>query len=212
MRFGLKKSLEQFAELKIVGEAANGVEAVNKARALKPSVVIMDIGLPELNGIDATRMIKNELESTRVIMLTSFDDAERTCASLAAGADGYCVKSIPAGRLVNAIATIHAGNVWLDPTIAGHVLKVHNVPDKNKSANTTESVVPEDEDKNLSDLTGRELEVLRFLMEGMIELDIASRFGVNVPTVRGYVRNILKKLSTNEKTQNYLNHLQPGLA
>ncbi len=212
MRFGLKKSLQQFPILQVVGEAANGNEAVKKSRDLQPDVVIMDIGLPELNGIDATRMIKNENEIIRVIMLTSFEDAERTCASLAAGADGYCVKSIGTDRLVKVIETVHSGHVWLDPTVAGHVLKVHSVPEKSKSEKATEVVVPENEEENLAELTSRELEVLRFLMEGMIDLDIASRFGVHVSTVRGYIRSILKKLSTNEKTQNYLAHLHPGLA
>ncbi len=217
MRFGLKKSLQQLNKTKVVGEAASGLDAVAKARVLQPDVILMDIGLPELNGIEATRMIKKELPNVRVIMLTSFDDAERTCASLAAGADGYCVKNIPVHQLASVIETVHDGFAWLDPQIAGHVLKIHSVNDdqsqkKSASAATEiQEIVPEGDDEDLECLTKRELQILHHLMNGPADADLAARLGVTESTIKGHVRRILQKLARDEKTQKYLAYMHPGL-
>jgi DNA-binding NarL/FixJ family response regulator len=132
MRYSLRKSLESFKTIRVLGEAVNGVDAIEQTRTLKPEIVIMDIGLPELNGIDATRVIKDELPETRVVMLTSFDDEERTCASLAAGADAYCSKQIGADALVRVLQKVSEGSGWLDAAVARHVVKVFS-PDQRDS-------------------------------------------------------------------------------
>lgn len=117
MRFSLKTSLLKFNQVEVVGEATTGREAVERTLSFRPDVVIMDIGLPEMNGIEATRHLKDMELPCKIVMLTSFDDAEQTLAALAAGADAYCVKNIPVDQLVHAIGTVHAGRSWLDPKV-----------------------------------------------------------------------------------------------
>jgi DNA-binding NarL/FixJ family response regulator len=214
MRFSLKKALEKFENLAVLGEAANGLDAVDKARSLKPLVVIMDIGLPELNGIDATRIIKSELPETRVVMLTSFDDEQRTFASLAAGADAYCCKSIQTPELVSVIQKVFDGCGWLDSTVARHVVKVYETAEANENEESVEISAVEDveDDGALSILSSRELQILKSIMHGQDEDEIAMRMAVNVDSVRTSVRKILNKLAGDERTHSYLAYLQPGMA
>lgn len=127
MRFGLRKSLEKYANLKVVGDVSNGLDGVEQARELQPQVVLMDIGLPVLNGIDATREIKTHFSDIKVIMLTTFDDEHRTCGALAAGADAYCSKSIKTPDLVNVMQKVISGSGWLDSTVARHVVKLYSI-------------------------------------------------------------------------------------
>lgn len=214
MRFSLKKALDKFQSLKVLGEAVNGLDAIEKTRQLNPTVVIMDIGLPELNGIDATRLIKNEHPETRVVMLTSFDDEQRTFASLAAGADAYCSKSIETPELVRVIEKVYNGCGWLDATVARHVFKVC---EKEVSGETMERVEDAsfqdfEDDEALSMLSSRELQILKLMMFGHDETEIAMRLAVDVDAVRFSVRKILNKLASDERTQNYLAYLQPGMA
>lgn len=214
MRFSLRKALDRIKGLHVLGEAVNGLDAIEKTRSLNPTVVIMDIGLPELNGIDATRVIKSENPETRVVMLTSFDDEERTFASLAAGADAYCSKTIDTKQLVAVIHKVFDGCGWLDATVARHVFKVCEKEVATDTLEGAETSVVQDveDDEALSMLTSKELQILKSMMYGQDETEIAMRMAINVDSVRSSVRKILKKLASDERTQNYLAYLQPGMA
>jgi len=209
-RFSLRKSLEKFPQLNVIGEAVDGVDAVNRTLELQPEVVLMDIGLPGLSGIEATRKIKGETPDVRIIMLTSYEDEERTCGALAAGADAYCSKNIATTELVKAIEKVSDGHCWLDPVVAKHVVKVFAScchPEEDTSGNEI-LVAITDESDGLDRLTRRETQVLGYLMEGKAEQDIAMHLSVNESTVRSYVRKILEKLSSDERTHGYLAHIK----
>src|SRR5579872_1775923 len=117
-RVGLKLTLEQSPDFQIIGEAADGRQAVAKVIELKPDVVLMDIGLPVTDGIEATQQIKSQMPEIRVIMLTSHDNDQDIFAALSGGADGYCLKEISSQQLAMAIRTVAGGAAWLDPGVA----------------------------------------------------------------------------------------------
>ncbi|MBK7749118.1 MAG: response regulator transcription factor [Candidatus Obscuribacter sp.] len=121
-RMGLKTALKRTEDITVIGEASNGEEAIERARALKPDVILMDVGMPVMDGIQAARHIVDESPDVRIIMLTQHDNDSDIMASLAAGASGYCLKDVEPERLYTAIRSVNAGDAWLDATIAGRVL------------------------------------------------------------------------------------------
>jgi DNA-binding NarL/FixJ family response regulator len=193
-RLGLKAALERVSELKIVGEEEDGGSAVKAAVTIKPHIVLIDIGLPVLNGIDATRQIKERAAETRVIMLTSHDSDTDIFAAFAAGADGYCVKDIPSDQLVMAIKAVHDGAGWIDPRIASRVLR----------AQATQSPTE-------TPLSQREIEVLRLIVDGLSNQKIAASLCLSVETVRTHVRHITEKLAVSDRTQAAIKALRQGL-
>ena len=201
VRFSLKRAIGERTDMSVAAEAITGLEAVEAAHRTQPSVVLMDIGLPELNGIDATRRIKAELPDTRVIILTSFDDPERTFASLAAGADAYCVKSITMECLFDVIRQVDEGHAYLDPTIAGHVVRVYDLPEATDEGEEEVMLVEAELMQEPARLSPRESQVLLLLVEGLSDAEIASRLGLADSTVGSHVRKILKKLSVADRTQ-----------
>lgn len=219
MRFGLKKSLEQYENFEIVGEAGSGTEAVKKAFSLKPAIILMDIGLPELDGIEATRQIKLAQPQTRVLMLTSFDQPEKIFASLAAGADGYCVKSIQREELAKVVELVSSGCAFLDPVIAGYVVKVYDIDggDGDQDEEDDHSgveIIDEgkiDLEAEHSNLTRLELEILKLIVNGDKDEEIAAGLKIAVSTVRSHVRKILAKLSVSDRTQAALQATRGGL-
>lgn len=211
MRFGLKKSLEQYDNFEIVGEAGSGIEAVKKAFSLKPGIVLMDIGLPELDGIEATRQIKLAQPQTRVLMLTSFDQPEKIFASLAAGADGYCVKSIQREELAKVVELVSSGCAFLDPVIAGYVVKVYDI---DGGDDEDDEIIDESKielETGCASLTRRELEILKLIVNGDKDEEIATALEIAVSTVRSHVRKILSKLSVSDRTQAALEATRGGL-
>ncbi len=193
-RLGLKAALERVSDLKIVGEEEDGGSAIRAAVAKKPHIVLIDIGLPVMNGIDATRQIKEKSAETRVIMLTSHDSDTDIFAAFAAGADGYCVKDIPSDQLVMAIKAVHEGAGWIDPRIASRVLR----------AQATQSSTE-------TPLSQREVEVLRLIVDGLSNQKIANNLCLSVETVRTHVRHITEKLAVSDRTQAAIKALRQGL-
>lgn len=189
-RVGLKYSLEKIENLEIIGEAEDGVEGVQKAQELNPDVILMDLGMPNKNGIDATKDVKELCPDIRVIILTSHDSEDEVLAAISAGADAYCMKDIPAERLIQAIESVNDGVVWLDPSIAEIVLSF--VPSQSKKNSAT----LED-----FDLTPREIEVLKLIVDGRSNADIAFDLTVSMHTVKTHISNILSKLGVNDRTQ-----------
>lgn len=193
-RLGLKAALERVSDLKIVGQEEDGGSAIRAAVAKKPHIVLIDIGLPVMNGIDATRQIKEKSAETRVIMLTSHDSDTDIFAAFAAGADGYCVKDIPSDQLVMAIKAVHDGAGWIDPRIASRVLR----------AQATQSSTE-------TPLSQREVEVLRLIVDGLSNQKIATNLCLSVETVRTHVRHITEKLAVSDRTQAAIKALRQGL-
>jgi len=200
MRFSLKASLLKFQQIDVVGEATTGREAVENTIALHPDVVIMDIGLPEMNGLEATKHLKDLELPCKIVMLTSFDDAEQTLAALAAGADAYCVKNIPVQDLVRAISSVHAGRSWLDPKVAGFVVKISNLtlPEKEpESLDLVEAVV---EEKQFG-LTEKEMLVLKALTQGKTDQEIAIFYGTTPGVIANMIKSLIAKLAAANRNQ-----------
>lgn len=223
-RMGIRTTLQQSEEIEIVGEAANGSEGVKLLRTLRPDVAIVDIGLPDKDGIEVTREVKSGTNGdethTKVLILTLRDNREAVLAAFAAGADSYCMKDND--DLLNAVRITSHGNSWIDPAIARIVLRQAqdnpppdstNVPTRTiapRSPNTSEFANEEDTIDPYT-LTERELEVLQLIVEGCSNAVIAERLYITVGTVKTHVRNILNKLCADDRTQAAVRALRSGL-
>lgn len=202
-RVGLKVILESTYKLNVVATAQDGQDAVTKALKLKPNVTLMDIGLPLLNGIEATKRIKSENESLRIIMLTSHDDDCHVFAALSAGADGYCLKEATSQQLVMAIKAVSEGVAWLDPGIASRVLKA--ITQSNKERDNGEKT------QSAASLSSRELDVLRLVVDGRSNQEIADKLVLSVETVKTHMRHIMEKLAVSDRTQAAVKAMREGL-
>jgi DNA-binding NarL/FixJ family response regulator len=202
-RTGLRLALEQENKFDIVGEAADGRSAVNLALELVPDVILMDIGLPYMNGIEASVAIKAKLPNCRIIMVTSHDRQEDVIAALAATCDGYCLKDIDAAQLSRAIFSVHNGAIWLDPSIAKEMIKVYvgQPPPRVATASSGAN----------SGLSERELEVLSCVVDGLTNHEIATKLTVSPETVKTHMRHIMEKLSVSDRTQAAVRALRDGL-
>ncbi len=193
---GLKMLLEKEAGIEVIGEATDGLTATKEIRHLKPDVVLMDIGLPEMDGIEATQILKEQPPVPKVIMLTSKDNEQDVFAALAAGADAYCMKGIPIESLATAIRAVFEGTAWLDPAIARIVLG------RFKGILPNSSMVVSNPNKALdSPLTEREMEVLSLIVEGLSNPQIAERLFITKATAKAHVHSILQKLCVDDRTQ-----------
>lgn len=202
-RVGLRLTLEHIEGFKVVGEASDGRSAVEKVSELKPHVVLMDIGLPLLDGIDATCKIKEMTPATRVIMLTSHDNDRDIFAALGAGADGYCLKEVSESQLVMAIKAVADGVAWLDPGVASRVLRA------------CAKVSPQQEEQRMvtiaAPLSQREIDVLRLVVEGLSNQEIADRLVLSVETIKTHMRHIMEKLTVSDRTQAAVKAMREGL-
>jgi len=198
-RQGIRRLLEDESGLTIAGEAANGEEVVNLVTELKPDVVIMDIAMPRLNGIEATRQIKLINPRTGVLILSAYDDDEYVFALLKAGAAGYLLKSVSGDDLVRAIKAIHKGEPVLDPAIAKKVMNYFKLPEK----------VP-DMEADAEHLSGRELDIIKLAARGLTNKDIADRLHLSYRTVEGHMRDIFNKLGVGSRTEAVLYGLKKG--
>ncbi len=190
VRMGLRMALAH--AFNIVGEAEDGIQAIKLASELKPDVILMDIGLPRMDGVKATNIIKQESTSVRVIMLTSQDSDNGILAALAAGADGYCLKEIHNDQLVLAIQTVASGSAWLDPVIASHILGWTHSTSVLRNGGRD----PATGDFALSE---NELAILRLVAEGLSGEKIATRQSTDLTTIRGDFRRIIEKLASSAR-------------
>ncbi len=196
MRLGLTHALAAYPQFKIIGQAADGYSAIRTALQLQPDLIVMDIGLPQLDGIAATQEIKRSLSTVKIMMLTSHKTEHETIAALSSGADAYCIKGASIEKLVTAIACIQDGATYLDPQIASHVLE-HLRP-----------VVPS---QNIGTLSERELEVLKLLVEGKSNPEIATVLYISLSTVKAHIRSIMTKLAVDDRVQAAVVALRSGL-
>lgn len=196
MQLGLEQSLSTHPQITIVGQAEDGYLGVEAARKLKPDLVVMDIGLPRLDGIAATQQIKADLPDVRVVVLTSHTTETEIIAALSSGADAYCLKGATVDRLMAAIAAAQEGATYLDPQIARRVI------DHLKPPTTT---------GNVANLSQRELEVLKLMVEGYSNPEIAAALYLSPNTVKTHVRGIMNKLSVDDRVQAAVVALRSGL-
>jgi len=208
VRQGLRTFLELQEDpsalpIEVVGEAANGVEAVEFARRLQPDVVLLDLVMPEMDGIEATPRIIEESPHSRVIILTSFGDEDKVFPAIRAGAHSYLLKDIAPNDLVQAVRAAHLDQVQLHPEVARKLMSA--VAAKEEPAAASRAALPED-------LTERELEVLRLIAGGLNNRDIAERLVISDKTVKTHVSSILGKLHLEDRTQAAIYALRHGLA
>jgi two-component system, NarL family, response regulator LiaR len=203
-RVGLRLTLEHVPGFCVVGEASDGKMTVKKVSELKPHVVLMDIGLPLMDGIDATTKLKQEVPGTRIIMLTSHDNDRDIFAALGAGADGYCLKEVSGTQLVMAIRAVADGVAWLAPGVASRVLRACATvsPTSDSSAKISAMASP---------LSQRELEVLKLVVEGLSNQEIADKLILSVETVKTHMRHIMEKLAVSDRTQAAVKAMREGL-
>ena len=200
-REGCRTVLSIHAGIEIVGEAANGEEALRRVQALKPDVVLMDLRMPVLDGVTATRRIHSEHPQSRVIVLTTFDDDEEVFDALRAGAVGYLLKDTPPPRLVEAIEAAARGESFLQPSVAAKVVAEFSRLPPRASAN--ESLA--------EPLSERELDVLRHLTRGQSNKEIAADLHITEGTVKNHMTNVLGKLGALDRLQAALKAKELGL-
>jgi DNA-binding NarL/FixJ family response regulator len=193
LREGLRMLLDLDPELAVVGEAADGAEAVRLARQLRPDIVLMDLVMPEMDGIAATRAIRQEFPETEVLALTSVLDDASISGVIQAGAIGYLLKNTHAATLCSAIKAAADGQVQLAPQVAARLIR---------NGKLTSAPQP---------LSERESEVLRLIVKGYANKEIARRLNVGTETVKSHVSNILSKLGVQSRTQAALSAVQMGL-
>jgi DNA-binding NarL/FixJ family response regulator len=201
-RQGLRSILETEEGFRVIGEAANGREAVRYALETRPDVVLMDIQMPELDGVAATKAILGEQPDIRVIILTMYRQDRYVFEAIKAGARGYLLKDADANDLINAISRVAAGETLLSADMAASIL------DEFRSYGE----LPRHPDHALSELTEREEDILRLLAQGRSNLEIADALGVSEKTVRNRLSEIFSKLRLNNRTQAALYALREGIA
>lgn len=194
-RVGLRSTLNEYENINVIGEAEDakiGLEVIKKEQ---PDVVLMDLGLPEINGIEATQKVKEISPNTKVIILTSHDREEDVLAALGSGASAYCLKDIDPNTLVSVIKNVSKGACWLDSAVAQVALNLFPKPENTNIQNHGE----------ISDaraqLTEREFEVLRLLVKGKSNTEIAKELIVSVHTAKAHVCSILQKLCVDDRVQ-----------
>ncbi len=197
VRQGLRTFLELQDDIEVVGEAADGEEAAVSVQRLLPDVVLMDLVMPRLDGIEAIRRIRTASPSTKVIVLTSFAEDEKVFPSVKAGAAGYLLKDVQPQKLVEAIRTVHRGEALLHPAIAAKLMQEYAQAPPRRAGES---------------LTERELEVLRLVARGMSNKEIADSLVLSEKTVKTHVSNILQKLHLADRTQAALYAVKQGLA
>lgn len=194
-RQGLRDVLEIVGEMEVVGEAADGEEALSTAFDVKPDVILMDINLPTMNGLQVTRRIKSQMPSTKFVMITGYDDAEQVFHALSVGASAYCPKDITPEALIDTIEAVDAGKYVVGEKVMSYDEVVDWVEDKFGVGDLT------DEDDSLVPLSPREMEILEHVTHGMSNKEIAFTLGISHQTVKNHMTSILRKLRKDDRTQ-----------
>ncbi len=227
-RIGLCAALKQYENVEVIDNAANGNDGLQKIKTHQPDVALVDIGLPDIDGIEVTQRLKQYQASnpdfkTKVLMLTMHSSEDSVMAAFAAGADSYSLKDVSMDNLVQAIRNTHEGNAWIDPAIARIVLKQAQASKiATNSANISSQVIDDtqaitavaEEYQQLIEtypLTDRELEVLELIVAGCSNADISAKLYITVGTVKTHVCHILNKLCADDRTQAAVRALRAGL-
>lgn len=194
VRIGLRSVLNEDPRIDVVGEAETGEQGIELIKSLKPDLVILDLGLPGIDGIEVTKIIKNFDENIKIVILTSHEVEDEVLAALSAGANAYCLKEITSNRLIEVVKSVFEGAAWLDPAIAGMALEMFSSTGM-KSRPGGQGSRPD------LQLTDRENQVLTLLVEGKSNSEIADALSVSVHTAKAHVCSILQKLSVHDRVQ-----------
>lgn len=200
LREAIRNAFEQHDDIEVLAEAGDGEEAVNLCSELKPDVVVMDIVMPKLSGIEATKQIRRTSPSTAVLILTAYDDDQYVIGLLEAGAAGYLLKSARGQDLVEAVRTVRAGESVLHPTIIAKILK-HRMHGNQAEVAERKSTEP---------LSERESEILRLAARGMSNKDIAAELFLSVRTVKAHLSNIFNKIGVASRTEAIVKGVREG--
>ena len=200
VRAGFRMLLEGEQDIEVIAEAINGRDAVEKARRLHPTVVLMDIRMPELDGLQATRHILAADDTARILILTTFDLDEYVYEALVAGASGFVLKDEPPERLIAAIRTVAAGDALLSPTVTKRVIR--------QFTRIPRPTPP----KEFDELTTREQEVFRLIANGLSNTEIARQLYISDTTVKTHITHILQKLNLRDRVQAVVLAYQTGIS
>jgi DNA-binding NarL/FixJ family response regulator len=203
VRSGTRELLEQQPDLSIVGEASDGEEAVRFTHELQPDVVVMDVRMPKLSGVEATRRIKAECPDVKVLVLTAHDDDEYVFALLQAGANGYLMKTAEIDEVVRAIRTVHAGQSTLAPAVAGKVVAQFT------SGKSLPEVISNNQNQ-YDGLTERELGILKLVGKGLSNKQIGKEIFISDRTVQAHLSNIFSKLGVSSRTEAVMYAVRKG--
>lgn len=199
---GLRAMLAPISQIEVIGVAKNGIEAMDQVRRLHPDLVLMDLKMPKMNGIQATKLICEQYPEVRVLVLTTYDADEWVINAIRNGASGYLLKDTPQEELVKAILNTAKGWNPIDPQVAGKILNhvAHQPASKHQ------------DQKLVSQLSDREREVLRLLADGMSNVDIAKSLFLSEGTIKNYVSAIFSKLGVTDRTQAAIFAIRAGLS
>ena len=205
MRMGFRMVLEAEEDIAVVGEASDGTSALAQAKALHPDVILMDVRMPGMNGIEATERIAQECPGTRVLILTTFDLDEYAFAGLRAGASGFLLKDTRPAELAEAIRTVASGEAVVSPRITQRMLEMFatSLPNSGTPAQAS--------DPRIDSLTPREKEILVLMSQGMSNAEIAEHLVVSATTVKTHVGNVLAKLDVRDRVQAVVVAYETGL-
>lgn len=205
-RMGLSMLLEKADGIELVAEASDGLDGIKKAREFSPDVILMDIGLPNVDGIEATMRIKDFNPDVKILIFTSRDSEDDVFASFKAGADGYIMKGATPEQTISAIKSVYEGVGWIDPNIAKLVFA-----NLQKPASKQDNVSEPKKGSNTYGLTERELDVLELMVEGLSNPQIADKLVITRATAKAHVHSILQKLCVSSRTQATVTAMKEGL-
>jgi DNA-binding NarL/FixJ family response regulator len=201
-REGVRALLSNVPEVEVVGEANNGEEAIAQANELHPNVILMDLKMPGMNGIDATRKINETQSNIGVLVITMFDDDDSVFAAMRAGARGYLLKDADKDEVVRAIVAVERGEAIFSPAIAQRMMQYFAAPSASSQKN---------QPSEFAELTDRELEILDLIAQGHNNLVIANKLSLSIKTVQNYVSSILTKLQVADRAQAIVRAREAGL-
>ena len=206
MRMGFRMVLEAEDDINVVGEASDGTAALAQAKALNPDIILMDVRMPGMNGIEATGLITRECPGTRVLILTTFDLDDYAFAGLRAGASGFLLKDTRPTELAEAIRTVASGEAVVSPRITQRMLEMFA-----GSLPSSEAPAQSSSDPRIDSLTPREKEILVLMSQGMSNAEIAAHLVVSATTVKTHVGNVLAKLDVRDRVQAVVVAYETGL-
>lgn len=204
MRLGLTTALGQQTDFTVLGEATDGYQGIAQASALQPDIVLMDVGMPRVDGIEATQKIKAQFPDMRVVVLTSHTDETEIIAALSSKADAYCIKGTEVESLANALRVAASGAVYLDPKIAQTVMQ--NLTSAHPKVKSNRGV-----ERNRERLSDREHQVLQLIVEGLSNTEIAQKLYLSPNTVKTYVKGIMNKLVVSDRVQAAVAAIRRGI-
>jgi len=190
VRQGLKQILELEDDIKVIAQASNGEEAIKIAKQYKPDVILMDINMPVMNGLQAIKELKKESADFKIIVLTIHQDREYLVKTVQMGAEGYILKDAEASVLIDAIRTVYKGESYIQPNMTKELITEYNKMSQNDREKRVEC-----------ELTSREIEVIQLIAEGLLNKEIAKKLFISEKTVKNHVSNIFRKINVSDRTQ-----------